>query len=126
MPIHTSVGAEVMIGTICIIISTTINHILLEMRTIDLKEKDLIDRFLTNGCDCKKGVPCHTLFTREYYETVRAQCQELDRSALDMVIMGYLLGSLNASTEVQRSSSHRVPKERERQRLIYYHRGQKV
>ena len=96
------------------------------MRSIDLREKEVIDRFLSDGCDCKKGVPCHTLFTREYYETVRAQCQELDRSTLDMVIMGYLLGSLNTSTEVARSSSHRTPKERERQRLKYYHRGQMV
>ena len=86
----------------------------------------MIDKFLREGCDCQigtQGMPCYTLFTREYYENLRAQCQELDSSTLDMVIMGYLLGSLSASTEV---TSHRPSKKRERQRTLYQHRGHKV
>ena len=84
------------------------------MRSIDLREKELIDKFMREGCDYQRGAQTTPLFTREYYETIRAQCQELDNSTLDMVLMGYLLGTLSTSTEVERSSSHRVSKKRER------------
>ena len=96
------------------------------MRSIDVREKDLIDTFMAQGCDCHRGTPCYTIFTRKYYEDVRAQCQELEKSALDMAIMGYLMGSLQNSNDVQTTSSHRVPKQRKRQRMTYYHQGHKV
>ena len=78
-----------------------------------MEEKERIERFLMEGCDCGRRAPCCMLFSREYYETLRAQCQELERSTLDMVIMGYLLGSLKNTKS-------------ERQRITYYHRGHKV
>ena len=99
------------------------------MMNTDVNETKAIDNFIREGCDCIRGAkvtPCYTLFTREYYENMRSQCQELDRNTLDMVIMGYLLGSMSDSQHTNRECSHRAPKQRERQRFKYYHKGLKV
>ena len=47
------------------------------------------------------------------HQRVRTQYKELDRSTLDIVIMGCFLGSLTASTEVAKLSSLRAPKEKD-------------
>ena len=96
---------------------------------VDVNEVNKVNKFLENGCDCKKGrnmSQCCTLFNKEYYLSVRALCQELEHGGLDLAIMGFLMGSLTSSEQTDCTVSHRKSAERKRNSITYYHRGHKV
>ena len=86
----------------------------LERRAIDEEEETNIMEFVQRGCGCTMGRkgPCSALFTREHYQTMRADAAALTWSELNMVVMGEVMalttmGSHNQTTIFQHRG-HRV------------------
>ena len=96
------------------------------MRDIDIGEEQKIDRFLSNGCDCRGDAKCCSRFSKDEYRSNRCQWQELDHDSCDLAVMGHLMSCQDLSQELERSQSHRRGKARERYRGMYFHRGIKV
>ena len=80
-------------------------------------------------CGCTrlhKGQPCSTLFTSEYYQTIRDSCAEMARGELDCLIMGQIM-ALSHCDETTREDSHRHPgKQRQQVKTNYYHKGHPI
>ena len=99
---------------------------IIDKREIDIKEERKVDAFLSKGCSCRRGRQCCNLFSKDYYLRKREECQELSRECLDIAVMGYLIGCQNTSNTLDRSTTHREGKKRERIITTYYHAGHKV
>ena len=97
----------------------------LELMPLDMKEKNEIEKFVTNTCGCKmnNGGPCSDKFADKFY-TVRAQCADLDKESLDLVLLGQIMALMNTSEEI--TSRRRPSVTRQRYSYIYYHEGVKV
>ena len=56
------------------------------------EEEGRIACFLAGGCSCKlhDGTPCCTQFTASMLQEARAECRQLSREQLDLVVMGQL------------------------------------
>lgn len=64
-------------------------------------------------------------FSKEHIQSMRAQCLQLSRNELDMVLLGQLIASTNTSDKVVQESRH-LEKERERTYSTYNHAGKPV
>ena len=56
------------------------------------------------GCKLADGKPCSTLFSREYFTDARAQSFLLSREQLDMLLLGSIASTGNATLPVVRPS----------------------
>ena len=81
--------------------------------------------FLEKGCGCKRnaGKSCYTAFSREHYEGVRMQCAELNRSELDLVLLGQISALL---TNKKDTNAHRPSTPRQRSSMAFYHAGVRI
>ena len=88
----------------------SIHGIEIELRPCDVNEEELVAQFVATGCSCAKR--CSSQFSKEYIQSMRAQCFDLSRNELDMVLLGQLIASTNTSNKVVQES-HNLEKERE-------------
>ena len=65
-----------------------------EMRDVDVKEEEIIDKFVCSGCGCKlvDGEPCSFYFTADYYRAVRSQMAGMTRA--ELALTSYLSTSV--------------------------------
>lgn len=94
----------------------------IEKRDIDIKEERVIEEFVQTGCNCG----CSKLFSKEYYATIRAQCQELSKDSLELVVMGFLMGAQAIENQLNTTITHRPSSQRQRHKASFHHRGHKV
>ena len=89
----------------------------------DVEEEDKVANFTQSGCGCTlyNGGPCSTAFTPDHLSSIRSQCQELDRSSLDLVLLGQIMATNSQSSLLQRS--HQKSATRKKTRMSYYHQG---
>ena len=83
---------------------------------------------LTFTCGCTrilKGKSCSTLFSPQYYQTMRDSCAELQKNDLDNIIKGQIM-AFTSIDDITRCRSRHSSKERERVRGTYYHQGHKI
>ena len=70
-----------------------INHgevyVQLDLRDIDLDEAAKVAQFCQNGCGCQ--AKCYKQFSRVHITKMRADMAELERSMVDMIIMGQVM-----------------------------------
>ena len=71
------------------------------------EEEGRIARFLAGGCSCKlhDGTPCCTQFMASMLQEARAECRQLSREQLDMVVMGQLRALFQRDSLTQRSKA---------------------
>ena len=75
-----------------------------EQRGINAEEEEKVAKFHSDGCGCAKK--CSLQFTLEHIREVRADMAQLDRTALDMTIMGQVMAFTNCSQATIRSITH--------------------
>ena len=99
-----------------------------EMRDVDIKEEENLDKFVREGCGCKlaNGEPCSSYFTTEYYRSVRSQMAELTRTELDLVVMGQIMANINCSPYTSTTKCHRKATERKQTNVTFSHLGHPV
>ena len=61
-----------------------------DQHSIDAEEEEKVMQFHSNGCGCSNK--CSTQFTLEHIREMRADMAQLERTALDMTIMGQVNG----------------------------------
>ena len=95
---------------------------------LKIKEDEKVHQFLINSCNCNLASgSCSKLFTVEYVTSVRAQCSELSRAELDLVLLGQLSAFMNTSEQTVHSMTHRHSHStRERSYLQFWHGGNRV
>ena len=82
----------------------------------------------TFTCGCSrilKGKPCSTLFSPQYYQSMRDSCAELLKNDLDNIIKGQIM-AFTSVDDMTRCRSRHSSKEREKVRGKYYHQGHKI
>ena len=82
----------------------------------------------TFNCVCTcilKGKLCSTLFSPEYYQTMRDSSAELMKNDLDNIIKGQIMAFISID-DMTRCRSRHSSKEQERVRGTYYHQGHKI
>ena len=72
-----------------------------------------------------KGKSSSTLFTPEYYQTIRDSCADLLKNDLDNIIKGQIMAFTSIDDKTFCRSRH-SSKERERVQGTYYHQGHKI
>ena len=95
----------------------------MEPRPCDIDEEQVVAQFTTTGCQCSKK--CSAQFSPRYILEARARCFDLSHGELDMVILGQLFASTNASDMVAVESRH-TERERQRVHTMYSHAGKGV
>ena len=90
-----------------------IGNIVVEHGEIE-EEEGRIARFLAGGCSCKlhDGTPCCTQFTASMLQEARAECRQLSREQLDMVVMGQLRALCQRDSLTQRSKARNFERKR--------------
>ena len=97
----------------------------IEARDIDMEEEDKVTHFCSNGCSC--SMKCSFQFSAEHIRLLRANVAQLDRSQVDMMVMGQVMAFTNCSKTPLHSSKHRHRyKEREKTSTVFYHQGLRV
>ena len=81
----------------------------------DKQEAEMVEQFMSRGCGCQyfKGRPCSLHYSLDYVLTVRANCTQVPRNELDLVILGQVMAFTNSSETLVTDSHH---KEATRQR----------
>ena len=101
-----------------------------ELRSEDNDENTLTNLYCSQGCTCTlgpSGQPCCSIFKLEHYRDYRAQCLEMTKEQLDLVILGQIAALTFSSTNLHNSSQHRhSPQERQRQYITFLHQHQPV
>ena len=94
-----------------------------EATIYDRDEEDKVANFLGTGCGCTLyfGGPCNKAFSAEHLRSIHSQCQDLDDTSLDLVLLGQIMGTNSHSSTVQ--SSHQKSSIRKKTRMSYYHHG---
>ena len=71
-------------------------------------EDSTLDAFLTEGCKCRLAAngQCCSLFPREHYTSMRNNCAEMNRTELDMAVLGQLSAFTNSSSNTVTTSYH--------------------
>ena len=87
------------------------------------RESALVAQFIARGCGCAKS--CLSQFTTEQIIDSRADCMELTREELDLVILGELHASINTSETRGPDSKHKLA-QRQRSSVAHTHRGKPV
>ena len=67
----------------------SIEYVQLDVREIDVKEEDRVKQFLINGCEC--SMKCTSKFTQQHFQLMRSNAVELNRTELDMTVMGQVM-----------------------------------
>ena len=65
----------------------------LDLSDLDASEAEKVSSFFSSGCGCKlgpKGSSCSSIITRDLAVLCRNNCQQLDDSELDMVVLSQL------------------------------------
>ena len=96
---------------------------IVEATIYDREEEDKVANFLGTGCGCTLyfGGPCNKAFSAEHLRSIRTQCQDLDHTSLDLVLLGQIMGTNSHSSTVQ--SSHQKSSIQKKTRMSYYHHG---
>ena len=96
--------------------------------SLQVEESGRIESFLSNGCGCNLAHGfCSQTFTADYIASVRAQCSELTRDELDLVLLGQLSAFINTSDQTEHSTAHRhSPSSRQRSYMQFWHSGKRV
>ena len=70
-------------------------EVIYEGTTHDIEEEDKVANFTQSGCGSTLyyGDPCSTAFTADHLCNIRSHCQELDRSSLDLVLLGQIMAT---------------------------------
>ena len=93
----------------------------IEQRGIDEEEEEKVTEFCSKGCGC--SMQCSSRLSQEHIRLMRANVAALDRTALDMTIVGQIMAFTNCSEISLHSSKHRHQhKEREKYNTLCYHR----
>ena len=98
----------------------------IDMRQIDLDEKEAVDKFFENGCGCTlfDGKPCFTAFSKEHISFIRDEISSLDRNDRYNLLFGHVMATVRVTDTVERNG--RPTKDRERVRGVFLHEGMKV
>ena len=97
----------------------------LDVREIDVKEEDRVKQFLINGCEC--SMKCTSNFTQQHFQLMRSNAMELNRTELDMTVMGQVMAFTHCRKATINSTKHRHQiKMREKNTTTYHHQGVKV
>ena len=86
-------------------------------------KEQLVTQFASVGCGCSRK--CSAQFSLNYIRDLQKQCYNLIRGELDMVILGQLLASTNASDKVVIESEH-LEQERQKRHTTFHHAGKIV
>ena len=73
------------------------------------------------GCTLYFGGPCNRAFSTEHLTSIHSQCQELDHSFLDLVLLGQVMATNSRSSLIQQS--HQKSTLRKKRRMSYYLQG---
>ena len=98
-----------------------------ELRSVDIHEETLTERFSREGCSCSHGPdgqPCCQSFTASHYREYRNNCHEMTKDQLDMVIMGQM-ASLTLTSHHTRRHQY-SPQERQRETMTFFHQQQRI
>lgn len=96
---------------------------------LEIEEQHCAQSFVSSGCGCSlfSGKPCSKQLHIDYFLEFRAQCSELTRAELDLVLLGQLSAFTFSGDQTARATTHRHPSDgRQRSYAIFWHRGQKV
>ena len=120
VPVFRDVEADVVCN-----VGLDIGDIVVEHGEIE-EEEGRIARFLAGGCLCKlhDGTPCCTQFTASMLQEARAECRQLSREQLDMVVMGQLRALCQRDSLTQRSKARNF--ERKRTCTLFNFQGHRV
>lgn len=73
------------------------------------KEQECVDKFVRESCGCEFGsklTPCSSLFSKELIIDQREKCLELEKSELDMAVIGQLQ-AFNRHANSDKSARHK-------------------
>ena len=89
----------------------------------DVLEEEMVRNFTQTGCGFTLyfGGPCNRAFSIEHLTNIRNQCQELDPSYLDLVLLGHIMARNSQFSLIQRS--HQKSPLRKKTTTSYYHQG---
>ena len=96
----------------------------IDQHELDVKEEQLIQAFVRDGCKCDLGPnhsPCSTSITVDHYRSVRCQMADLEHNELDLVVMGQVMaGCFSAETfrKQERSTC--------RSFTVFHHNGTRI
>ena len=91
-----------------------------------LSNTSLVSIPFTCGCSCLlNGKPCSSLFTQEYYESMRDCCVKMTKAELDNLLLGQIM-AFTSTDEKTKCVSYHTTKQREKVNFQYYHAGHKV
>ena len=78
-------------------------EVIVEATIYDREEEDKVANFLGTGCGYTLyfGGPCNKAFSAEHLQTIRSQCQDLDHTSLDLVLLGQIMATNSHSSTVQ-------------------------
>lgn len=95
-------------------------------RDTTLSNTSLVSIPFTCGCSrLLNGKPCSSLFTQEYYESMRDCCAEMTKAELDNLLLGQIM-AFTSTDEKTKCVSYHTTKQREKVKSQYYHAGHKV
>ena len=77
------------------------------------------------GCICYDGQPCSLRYTNQHVLSFRAECFELTKPELDLVLLGKLSATMHTTEIVGPSAKHKET-QRMRNRTTYLHEGWQV
>ena len=93
---------------------------------LDASEEEKISQFILKTCGCSffNGTSCSAAFTYENIKQMRADCQGLNHSSLDYVVMGQIIA--NTTNSSQSLIAGTTTTERKKTYSKFYHRGIRV
>ena len=96
-----------------------------QFRDIDHQDVEKVEDFRRNGCGC--SLNCSSNFSLKHYLSTRSDAQQMQRSDLDMVLMGQVMAFTYCNEVPQNSTQYRHQlKKRERNKSTFYHNGLRI
>ena len=91
-----------------------------QFRDIDHQDVEKVEDFRRNGCGC--SLNCSSNFSLKHYLSTWSDAQQMQRSELDMVLMGQVVAFTYCNEVPQNSTQYRHQlKKRERNKSTFYH-----
>ena len=78
---------------------------------IDVRERQMIEEYLMEGCGCLRR--CSSHIDESFLSKMRSNCAKLTHNQLDLLVMGQLLAVVNysaATTSMRHEPHHRIKK----------------
>ena len=99
-----------------------------QFRDIDHQDVEKVEDFCRNGCGgCGCSLNCSSNFSLKHYLSTRSDAQQMQRSELDMVLMGQVMAFTYCNEVPQNSTQYRHQlKKRERNKSTFYHNGLRI